>query len=127
MRLSCLILSSCLLTSLAGTALAEKNDKFADIKAATSLTDIENMKVGSNVVTPVNNGKDDIRPSSLKLNERLRSTEERMNRDEDGDDYSIVAGDCDDADPTTYPGAYESADGIDNDCDGFIDNNIIRR
>jgi hypothetical protein len=30
--------------------------------------------------------------------------------------------DCDDADPTTYPGAYELPDGIDNDCDGRVDN-----
>lgn len=127
MRLPCLILGSCLFTSLSGMAFAENNDKFADIKTATNLTEIENMEVGSEVSAPVINGADEFRPHSLKLSERLRSTEERMNRDEDGDDYSIVAGDCDDADPTTYPGAYESKDGIDNDCDGFIDNNTVRR
>ncbi|MEQ1504527.1 MAG: putative metal-binding motif-containing protein, partial [Myxococcota bacterium] len=30
--------------------------------------------------------------------------------------------DCDDADPYTWPGAPELADGLDNDCDGEIDN-----
>ena len=31
--------------------------------------------------------------------------------------YSEQAGDCDDSSPTTYPGAAEICDGLDNDCD----------
>ncbi|HEX6590193.1 MAG TPA: MopE-related protein [Longimicrobiales bacterium] len=30
--------------------------------------------------------------------------------------------DCNDSDGSTYPGAYEYIDGVDNDCDGIIDN-----
>ncbi len=56
--------------------------------------------------------------------------------DEDGDGYgsqssvtaceqpsgtSDNAEDCDDADPATHPGADEACDGVDNDCDGEID------
>ena len=41
--------------------------------------------------------------------------------DEDGDGYIPGIGDCDDGEPTTYPGALEQADGVDNDCDGTID------
>jgi hypothetical protein len=33
-------------------------------------------------------------------------------------------GDCDDTDPNTYPGAPEVADGVDNDCDGVVDEGI---
>jgi len=39
--------------------------------------------------------------------------------DADGYDETI---DCDDADPTVSPGADEVCDGIDNDCDGTVDN-----
>ena len=36
-------------------------------------------------------------------------------------DFVAVADDCDDAEPTSYPGAEEGCDGVDNTCDGFID------
>lgn len=35
--------------------------------------------------------------------------------------YSEVAGDCDDGNATVYPDAFESCDGLDNDCDGATD------
>jgi len=41
--------------------------------------------------------------------------------DTDRDGFSACATDCDDGDPTVHPGAQEVADGIDQDCDGLID------
>jgi len=42
--------------------------------------------------------------------------------DADSDGYSDCDGDCDDTDPTFYPGAEEICDGYDQDCNGINDN-----
>ncbi len=39
---------------------------------------------------------------------------------------ATVDGDCDDADPTVAPGLPELCDGLDNDCNGAIDDNVVR-
>jgi N-acetylneuraminic acid mutarotase len=41
--------------------------------------------------------------------------------DLDGDGTSVCAGDCDDTEPASYPGAVELCDFVDNDCDGQVD------
>lgn len=47
---------------------------------------------------------------------------ERLTVDDDLDGFSEIYDDCDDADPNVFPGADEVlANGIDDDCDGIID------
>jgi hypothetical protein len=44
--------------------------------------------------------------------------------DDDGDGYTVEAGDCNDNNPSINPGATEvCTDGVDNDCNGQIDGN----
>ena len=48
--------------------------------------------------------------------------------DADGDGHNKISmggDDCDDADPDVHPGAPEYCDGIDNNCNGIIDDNTI--
>ncbi len=41
--------------------------------------------------------------------------------DHDGDGYSVDDGDCDDSAPEASPAGFEVCDGLDNDCDGRVD------
>jgi Ca2+-binding RTX toxin-like protein len=45
--------------------------------------------------------------------------------DNDGDGFSLADGDCDDTDPQINPGATEILDGVDNDCNGQIDEGVV--
>ena len=45
--------------------------------------------------------------------------------DDDGDGYAEGDGDCDDASAATFPGAPERCDGLDNDCDGDTDEDVV--
>jgi hypothetical protein len=42
----------------------------------------------------------------------------------DGDVLALADNDCDDTESTVFPGNPELCDGLDNDCDGFVDNNM---
>ena len=41
--------------------------------------------------------------------------------DGDGDGFSVCGGDCNDNNPAVHPGAIEVCDGVDNNCNGLVD------
>jgi len=45
--------------------------------------------------------------------------------DDDGDGFTEAAGDCDDTDPTRFPGAHDTPDLHDGDCDGRVDDGTM--
>jgi hypothetical protein len=55
---------------------------------------------------------------------RIAITATTPNNDEDGDGYDVTE-DCNDNDPSINPGATEVCDGVDNNCDEYIDDNYV--
>ena len=67
-------------------------------------------------------------PVSTATREKLRQTYPQPNtfvQDADGDGWSPARGDFDDRDPAVHPGAAETANGKDDDCNGYVDD-ILR-
>jgi hypothetical protein len=46
-------------------------------------------------------------------------------KDGDGDGYAVCAGDCDDGNRSIHPGAMETCDGRDDDCNGIFDDAAV--
>ena len=75
------------------------------------------------------------RPQMLRKNAKHRHTCGKARSDElvvpgpdidyDGDGYFVVQGDCDDDNAAVNPGATEVGNGIDDDCDGTVDEGCI--
>ncbi|MCA1614315.1 MAG: putative metal-binding motif-containing protein, partial [Acidobacteria bacterium] len=67
-------------------------------------------------------------PVSAAAREKLRLAYPRPNpyvTDADGDGWTPLRGDRDDRDPTVHPGATETLNGKDDDCNGYVDD-ILR-
>lgn len=65
--------------------------------------------------------------TSLTLEVALRdaSSEQCLRGDEDGDGYDICSGDCGEGDPDVNPNVPELCNGIDDNCDGWVDEGCV--
>jgi Putative metal-binding motif/CARDB len=63
--------------------------------------------------------------NSGKSNDSVDTMKPVVECDEDGDGYCANEGDCDDGDASIFPGAVESCDGIDNNCNGTADEGAL--
>jgi len=64
-------------------------------------------------------GSDLVGPVHLRANDCENGSPAAY--DQDGDGYSMCGGDCDDLDAEIRPGGVELPDGVDQDCDGIVD------
>lgn len=64
-------------------------------------------------------------PGTSDTDNSDNSEDTQPTSDIDGDGFSVEDGDCDDNDPLIYPTMTDDCDGIDNNCDGTIDENAI--
>jgi len=58
---------------------------------------------------------------SIPTGDDTSTTETDTSPDADGDGWTVAEGDCDDANPGRNPGEPEVEDGLDQDCDGQVD------
>lgn len=85
----------------------------------TATPPVEETPEAVSPTPPVEDGDDDASTPSPAPTEP--PGEEWVETDIDGDGYLVSEGDCVEGDATTYPGAVELQDWVDNDCDGSID------
>ena len=130
-----------------GTTVSDVSDNGNDIDGNTS-NDVTRIPMGvqhGNMTDIILNGSVSVENNQIKnvadptddkdavtkeyLLEKISSLQDQIDyimnrdnqRDDDGDGYTEVEGDCNDTEASIRPLVYEVADGIDNNCDGIID------
>ena len=95
---------------LNGTISAE-NNQIKNVADPTDAQDAVTLAYINQLESSIDNLQDQI--------DELRNLQNWEDNDQDG--FSALSGDCDDTNASINPNIYEVADGIDNNCDGFVD------
>jgi hypothetical protein len=104
--LACLALVACLV--MPGLAMAKKGKKN------------KGNGLGPGGVPALRDQVVELQIMVMGLEVRLAALE-GLAIDDDGDLFTENQGDCDDTDPAVFPGAVEVANGVDDDCNGVVD------
>ena len=106
---------------LNGTVSAENNQ----IKNVADPTDAQDA-VTLAYINQLESSNEDLQEQVDNLEANLQAQIDELRNlqnweDNDQDGFNLLSGDCDDTNASINPNIYEVADGIDNNCDGFID------
>jgi uncharacterized protein (TIGR02145 family) len=102
---------------LNGTISAE-NNQIKNVADPTDAQDAVNLAYITQLETSIQGLEDNNESLQTQIDE-LRNLLNQADFDLDG--FTPLNGDCDDTNASINPNIYEVADGIDNDCDGLID------
>lgn len=113
-------------TTTADDDTSPADDDSADDDTADDDTSDDDTSPGDDDASDDDTADDDSSPADDDTADDDDATPDPDDADGDGFDRFAAGGeDCDDADPSAYPGATENpADGADDDCDGSIDEAI---
>jgi len=115
LELVSLALSPATVTSPIGAGVLEVG---ADLAITLDFTPTDDAPMAGSLALTLGAGAE-VGSVALRGNDCANGSAELY--DADGDGWSACASDCDDADPTAHPAGVEVCDGLDQDCDGLID------
>lgn len=104
-------------TALSVTTLSTSNKEVATLAAAASTNHVARIWTAC----PGSSGAGE----TMSMQVSYLATSLSQFADADGDTFTVAAGDCDDTNPAINPGAAEVLDGLDNDCDGIVDEGFV--
>ena len=102
------------------STISPGQDEIISVRAELGISDNPTPTASTLVIT-FDGGQQ--RQVALVVNDCLQTTSDRW--DQDGDGYSVCSGDCDDSVVNINPGAIDVFDGLDNDCDGVVQDNAL--
>ena len=105
-----------LATPIITTKLSTSNKEVATLAAAASISHVARIWTAC----PGSSGAG--QTMSMQISYLATSGAQEVDADLDG--YTASAGDCDDSNPTINPGAVETLNGVDDNCNGIVDEGL---
>jgi hypothetical protein len=101
--------------------LAGEVERVAGLVDAAALEDPRKPYEYEKYLRHQDEARDYIAARAVSLRAQVGCVEGGVEVDRDGDGYGACFRDCDDSSDQAHPGGVEVCDGLDNNCDGFVD------